>query len=246
MSHLFYFVVPTDSPKEGKIILQGEEAHHAIHVVRIKIGEPIAFIDGQGGKWFGKVVDFSKDKLTAEIISYQYSTRSKKTVCLFIGWLHRDGAIETLLNYGTEIGISAFYFFQADRSTRPLRLSQKQKKWILQSCKTTGREWFPTVEAYPNLQQAISGFQGKLLIAAIQSSSISIHQVSDLSTCGLIVGPEGDLSEKELSIAKGAGAIPVHLGPYIYRTELSALLGSILIMQKQGQFDEPPEICSST
>lgn len=241
MSHLFYFVVPTDSPKEGEIVLHGEEAHHAIHVVRLKIGEPIAFIDGQGGKWFGKVVNFSKDKLTAKIASYQRSTRSKETVCLFVGWLHRDSAVETLLNYGTELGISAFYFFQADRSARPLQLSQKLKKWIVQSCKTTGREWFPSIEAYPNLQQAVLGFQGKLLIATIQPNSIPIHQVSDLSNCGLIVGPEGDLSEKELSIAKEAGAIPVHLGPYIYRSELSALLGSILIMQKQGQFDNLPE-----
>jgi len=238
--------VPTDSPREGEIILQGEEAHHAIHVVRIKMGEPIAFIDGQGGKWFGKVVDFSKDKLMAKITNYHYTTLTRNRTCLFVGWLHRDSAIEPLLNYGTEVGISAFYFFQADRSTRPLRLSKKLKKWVVQSCKTTGREWFPMVEAYPNLQQAISGFQGKLLIATIQSNSIPIHQVSDLSTCGLIVGPEGDLSDKELSIAKEAGAIPVHLGPHIYRTELSALLGSIFIMQKQGQFDNPPETHFST
>ncbi len=240
MSHLFYFFIDSSTPKEGEIILQGEEAHHAIRVVRVKIGEPIGFIDGAGSKWFGEVVHISKDKLIAKILQYQYIAREGPRLSLFLGWLHRDSAIETIINYGTELGVSEFHFFQAEHSTRPIRFSEKVKKWMVQACKTTGREWLPVLNGYKNLETALADFHGTLLAAVIQSHAISIQQITDVSNCGLIIGPEGDLSEQELSIAREHGAISVHLGPNIYRTELSALLGAVLIMQKQKRFDNPP------
>lgn len=241
MPHLFYFVIPETSPQEGEIVLQGEEAHHAIRVVRLKGGEPIAFIDGIGGKWFGEVVHVSKNTLTARIIKYQYAPKEKKSFSLILGWLHRDTAMEMIINYGTELGISEFRFFQAERSTRPIRLSEKIKRWVVQACKTTGREWFPEINIYKSLEKALTNFNGKLLIATIDLDAVPIQKLSDISKCGLIIGPEGDLSEQEQTIALKYGAIPVHLGPCIYRSELSALLGSILVMQKQHQFEKPPE-----
>lgn len=241
MPHLFYFVVPTTTPKEGEVLLQGEEAHHAIRVVRMKVGEPIAFIDGIGSKWLGEVVHISKDTLTAKIKHYQYTPPGEKNLSLIIGWLHRESAIETILNYGTELGISEFRFFQAERSMRPLRLLEKGKKWIIQACKTAGREWFPDLNVYNNLETAITDFQGTLLMAVIQPYSISIGQVNNISNCGLIIGPEGDLSEEEIQIAKEHGAIAIHLGPNIYRSELSALLGSTLIMHLQKRFEKLPQ-----
>lgn len=241
MSHLFYFVIPETSPHEGEIILEGEEAHHAIRVVRIKKGEPVAFIDGSGGKWFCEVVQIFKDRLIAKIIRYQNIPKEKSRFSLISGWLHRDIALETIINYGTELGISEYRFFQAEHSTRPIRSSEKIKRWVIQACKITGRAWFPEINMYKNLESALTDFNGKLFIATIKSDAISIQQVNDVSECGLIIGPEGDLSEHEQSIAKKYGAIPVHLGPCIYRSELSALLGSIFIMQKQERFEKPPK-----
>ncbi|MGC8739201.1 MAG: RsmE family RNA methyltransferase [Candidatus Hydrogenedens sp.] len=241
MPHLFYFVVPSTTPQEGEVILQGEEAHHAIRVVRIKIGEPIAFIDGMGGKWLGEVVNIFKDKLIARIKKYKYTPPEEKKLSLIVGYLHRDNAIETIINYGTELGISEFRFFQAEHSTRPLRSLEKGKKWIIQACKTTGREWFPALSIYKNLETAIKDFQGTLLMAVIQSSSISIEQINIVSNCGLIIGPEGDLSEAEITMAREQGALAIHFGPYIFRSELSALLGSCLIMQRQQRFEKFPQ-----
>lgn len=241
MPHLFHFVVPSTTPREGEVILQGEEAHHAIRVVRIKVGEPIAFIDGIGSKWLSEVVNISKDKLIAKIKQYKYTPPEGKKLSLIVGWLHRDNAIETIINYGTELGISEFRFFQAERSTRPLRLLEKVNKWIIQACKTTGREWFPNLSVYKNLETAIADFQGTLLMAVIQPYSVSIEQVNDIANCGLIIGPEGDFSEVEIQIAKKYGAIAVHLGQNIYRSELSALLGSTLIMQRQKRFEKLPQ-----
>lgn len=241
MPHLFYFIIPETSPREGEIVLQGEEAHHAIRVVRIKVGEPIAFIDGNGGKWFGEVSCVSKNTLTARIVKYQYTPKEEKSLTLILGWLHRDTSIEMIINYGTELGISEFRFFQAERSTRPLRLSEKVKRWAIQSCKTTGREWFPEINIYNNLECALLNFRGKLFVATIDLDAVPIQQLSDVSKCGLIIGPEGDLSEQEQSIALKYGAVPVHLGSCIYRSELSAILGSVLIMGKQQRFEKPPE-----
>ena len=51
----------------------------------------------------------------------------------------------------------------------------------------------------------------------------------------ILVGPEGDFTPAETSWAKGAGCIPVSLGPIVLRTETAAIYSlSVLAYELQG------------
>ena len=71
-----------------------------------------------------------------------------------------------------------------------------------------------------------------MLIASLQPDarplkSILAEFVSTHSrlprTVTVMVGPEGDFTPAELSLAKSSGCIPVTLGPIILRTETAAI-----------------------
>jgi 16S rRNA (uracil1498-N3)-methyltransferase len=51
---------------------------------------------------------------------------------------------------------------------------------------------------------------------------------------GLVVGPEGGLTEKEVSELSERGAQAVSLGPLILRTETAALAAAVVIL---GRYD---------
>lgn len=242
MSHVYHFVVPEDSPQAGEIVLTGEEAHHAIHVVRIRPQEQIRFIDGKGGLWTCRVSEVRKDTLFAQILDYQKIPKPDYHIALIIAWLQKDEPIETTIHYGTALGISEFRFFKAERSVRPIRNTDKLKKWAIQACKTSGRAWFPTIEVYPNLSQAIYHFDGILAMAIPHNTSFPIIDLPHSKRYGLIIGPEGDFSEDEIAIGRDKNCYPVHLGPTVLKSEISALTGSVLLLHKLNYFHNTPPI----
>jgi 16S rRNA (uracil1498-N3)-methyltransferase len=55
------------------------------------------------------------------------------------------------------------------------------------------------------------------------------------SAVGLVVGPEGGLTEEEVTALRALGAIPVTLGPLILRTETAALAAAAIVLARYGQ-----------
>lgn len=237
MSHLFHFYFPQDELEDDEFVIEGEEHHHAVKVARVKCGERVGIINGKGKKWICEVIQCNRKELKLKRLKV-IEEKIKSTKCGIISaWLGRDDSIETLITIGTEIGIDEFRFFQAERSIRPIKHYPKIEKWIVQSCKVTGRSKFPDVKFYENLLSALEDFHGDLFIAVSSENSIPLTSLQIAKDCGLIVGPEGDFTDKEIQISLDAGAIKVHLGPHTLRSEVASLLGCSIILTKQGNYD---------
>lgn len=238
MGHLFYFYHPTEELEGDEIVIEGEEAHHAVKVVRIRPGEKLCFINGKGKKWFCEVSGISSGKLKAKLIKTIKEEQKSKKFTLIFPWLSKDDSIEVLVTMGTEMGIDEFRFYQAERSIRPIKNASKVEKWVIQSCKVTGRSIFPEIKFFKDLESALKDFGGLLLVAVGSENAKPLTSIQILDYCGLIVGPEGDLTEREIEISLEAGAVMVHLGARTLKSETAGLLGSSIILMKQGNFEE--------
>ena len=74
-------------PNGTSAVLDGAEAHHLIHVLRVKTGSSIEMIDGAGGLWSGKVGQILPDKAyIVDVVLYDnsYKTRLSTLFCMFI------------------------------------------------------------------------------------------------------------------------------------------------------------------
>ncbi len=238
MAHLFYFYYPADELDKDEVEIGGEEAHHAVKVVRIKIGEKIGVINGKGKKWICEVIECTPKTLRAKLLKTIDENNNQNKFTLIFPWLNKDDPIEILVSMGTEMGIDEFRFFQADRSIRPIKFNSKIEKWIIQSCKVTGRSLFPTIKFYKNLESALEDIQGTLFVATASRNSKPLTLMQVPTHCGLIIGPEGDLTEREINVSIEAGAIMVHLGPRTLKSETAGILGSAIILMKQGNYDK--------
>ena len=114
------------------ITLDGEEAHHAIHVLRVRPGETVRLFDGLGFFYDGIVADIAKKSLSIKIESRAESQAEPcARLILMVGYL-KGRALDFLIQKSVEIGVSDLVLFQAERSVAkipsPLPLSQRERE----------------------------------------------------------------------------------------------------------------------
>ena len=109
-------------------------------------------------------------------------------------------------------------------------------RWMIPK---TGRMRVPGVHGVPAFHEAVSRVQyiERVFIAWEQEKTVSLLWVLRESPCtetAFIVGPEGGFTSEEVAEAKEAGAVPVSLGLRTLRAETAAIVGSALIVYREG------------
>jgi 16S rRNA (uracil1498-N3)-methyltransferase len=230
MSHVHRFYVPPEECGADEVRLPPEEAHHALHVVRARVGDPAIVLDGCGRELLGTVDHVTRRDVTITVTEERRTPAPAKRLTLLQAWLHRDKPLEEVLRRGTELGVASFLFFRAERSERTPRVNQRLHRVAVEACKQCGRTWLPTFDVAQDLESAVDTGPGKLLILSNDREPVPLADAVGGEQIGLIVGPEGDFSRPELNLALERGALPISLGPATFRSEVAAALAAGLIL----------------
>jgi 16S rRNA (uracil1498-N3)-methyltransferase len=232
-----FFVSPeallSDSPA-----LEGDEAHHALNVLRHAPGDRIVLFDGRGNE--ATVVIESADKRHAAT-KVLHRAKSASVACriTLAQAVPKGKNMDLIIEKAVELGAAAIVPLLSERTVVQLDAAEsaaKREKWqtvAREACKQCGQNWLPEV-AQPVSPRTFFEQQrprGLLLIASLQGDSRPIKQVLADYTAQhgaardvtILVGPEGDFTPAEISLAKSHGCQPVTLGPIILRTETAAI-----------------------
>jgi 16S rRNA (uracil1498-N3)-methyltransferase len=235
MSHIHRFYIPPGTVAEDDMALPPNEAHHALHVVRVRKGDAVGLFDGCGREIEGVVVGTARREVYVRSVSEQHVPRPRVELTLVQGWLHTDKAIEHLVRRGTELGVLHFRFFRAERSDRAPALSERWRRYAIASCKQCGRAWLPSFGVAGDLAEALAEVGGSLAVLTNRLDAMPLDRVGPGERPTLIVGPEGDLTDGELGLAQARGAAPVSLGSATYRSEVAAELAAALVLYEAGE-----------
>ena len=233
------FFLPPQKCQDQTLVLEDQEAHHAIHVLRIRPGDASDVLDGCGGINHCKVVDVSRNSVTLQVIQQHKQPPPPCRVTL-AQCLPKTKAMDWLLQKATELGASRIVPLFSDHSEihlDPAAAQAKASKWnaaTVETLKQCGTPWLPIVEPPLPLEDFLKrGAQAELsLVASLQKEARPLIETlrrahSEIrpfpgSVC-LWIGPEGDFSPREMSLLLGAGALPVSLGERVLRAETAAL-----------------------
>jgi 16S rRNA (uracil1498-N3)-methyltransferase len=236
--HLHRFYI-TKAPADGaEAVLEAEEAHHALHVVRLRPGEPVALFDGHGREWLGRVARHTRREVYVSIESMRETPPPAPALTLAQAWLLRDKAIEFLILHGVELGVARFCFFRAERSERSPKTSDKWTRAAIEACKQCGRLWLPEFTVADNLEAALAGATGDRLIAAMDRTPVPLARACTGGDAVMLIGPEGDFTPAEVDAAVALGAHPVSLGATTFRAEFAAIVAATLVRYHQGGLSE--------
>jgi 16S rRNA (uracil1498-N3)-methyltransferase len=218
-------------PEGGRTTLDGQEGKHAATVRRLRAGEQLLLSDGHGGLARCEIEEVGRDTLGLAVADTWHVPRPRLRVCLAQALVKGDRG-ELAVELATEAGVDSVVPWRASRCVarwddgpRGAKALARWRSTAAQAAKQARRPWTPPV-AEPvttrELAEAIRGTDAALVLhEAAQSSLVSVDLPAD-GELVLVVGPEGGITEEELSALTAVGARPVRLGPTVLRASTAA------------------------
>lgn len=236
MSQLHRFFVPDLCAQHGPVRLSEEELHHALHVVRLRVGDRVGLFDGAGAHADAKVVEACKRDLVIEKGAVHRDSETASRLTLAQAWPNHAHAAETVIRRGTELGVDEFVFFRAEHSEKSPGLSEKWTRMAVDSCKQCGRNRLPAFHAAKSLEEVLESRPARILVATQAVDARAVRElVSANDHITLIVGPEGDFTSHELDAIWAAGGHALSLGALTLRSEVAAMAAITIVQHHLGR-----------
>jgi 16S rRNA (uracil1498-N3)-methyltransferase len=246
--HRFY--LPPEKCRGDSLRLGGREAHHALHVLRLKRGERVTVLDGAGGEFLCDVENAAKDSLTLAVRETKTHAENPCPISLFVA-IPKGKIIESIIQKAVELGAAHIVPLLTERVITQLDdegAEAKREKWqqvAFEAVKQCGAAWLPQVAAPIAIQDflAAKNLPELTLVGSLQTKRQHPREIfSEFRTqngrlpksVGVWIGPEGDFTLAELQAIEAAGARPITLGELTLRVETAAIYClSILNYERQ-------------
>ena len=232
----------TDQINDGSIqTLDNDDAHHAIKVLRLKLGEVIKISDGVK-KWVsGSIIEISKKELTISI-SERGDFEEKKPELVLVQAVTKSERNKEMLELAIEAGVDRIIPWQAERSISKWQ-SDSAQKWeigIKEACKQARQVRLPKLMPMlttAGVVQLLS--KDARIIVFHESASEKFAQLQlpeSLASIYLVIGPEGGISQSELSIFENGGSKIVRLGETVFRSAHAGFAAISAVQTKLGRW----------
>lgn len=208
--------------------LPEEEAGHCLRVLRLGIGDEVMLTDGRGFFYQAVIAAATQKRCMVKIVS---KTEQEP---FWGGHLHLALAptknmdrMEWLAEKATEIGFDELTFLNCRFSERKVIKTDRIEKIVVSAVKQSLKARKPVVNEMTDFRKFMErDFSGQKFIAHCYEGEKPLlrdvlHPDEDAV---ILVGPEGDFSPEEVTLAMEKGFQPVSLGKSRLRTETAALV----------------------
>ncbi len=157
--HRFY--LPPERCADGALRIEGREAHHASHVLRVKRGDPVVVLDGIGHEFLCEVAGVSREAVTLRVTQKNSLPPPSGQITLLQA-LPKGKIIESIIQKSVELGVHRIVPLLTERVVIQLDgkdVANKREKWQLvaiEAVKQCGAAWLPNIEAPTTIAEVIS------------------------------------------------------------------------------------------
>jgi 16S rRNA (uracil1498-N3)-methyltransferase len=211
----------------GDIELDAEESRHIIKVLRKRAGDSIQFTDGKGMLAQAVLTSTDKHSCIAKIISKQQIERPRPLLHIGIAPTKNHDRFEWCIEKCTEIGISSITPLLCEHSERPQLKFDRLQKIVQSALKQSNQYYTPHLAPLTTFTDFIKNNDspGSKFIAWCGDGDKSTPgQIPTNTDTTILIGPEGDFSQSEISLALAEGYKSLSLGNNRLRTETAALM----------------------
>jgi 16S rRNA (uracil1498-N3)-methyltransferase len=220
-----------------------DEYRHFITVLRKKTGDLIDFLDGQGGKYIGRIIaiDTTNNSFQVEVKTHRHCRPTTPSITLALA-LPKGKKFVFIIQKAVELGIRKIIPLECHYSVKQLPASRdKERKLIqwqktaLEAIKQCGNPYLPEIK-HPIPLTSLSLPTGKNFVkllfhgSAAEGISTQSTALSHAREVIMIIGPEGGFSPEEIEFLSGHGCREISLGSTILRLE-TAVIAAIAIVQ---------------
>ena len=221
------FFCPPPLAAGTAIALPAGAAHHALRVLRLKVGDAVTLFDGEGGEYGGELARSASRAIAVRIVERRGVERESPLSVTLVQGLAAADRMDYAVQKAVELGAAAIVPVVAARSVARLggaRAARRAEHWrqiVIAACEQSGRNRLAKVHEPCDLiawLRTPSAAQLRVLLAPDAAGSLG-ELTKPAGAIELLVGPEGGFSAEESAAALAAGFRAVRLGPRVLRTE---------------------------
>ncbi len=223
------------------VVVEGDEAHHAVAVRRLRVGERVLLTDGVGAAVRGEVTATGKRVFEVRADEVDPGRAAPTPELVVVQALPKGDRGERAVEVLTEVGVALVVPWAAQRcvtSWKGERGAKAVARWrstAREAGKQSRRVWHPEVAD-------LAGTADVLALVRSADLAVVLHEEASVALAGLevpatgrvlvVVGPEGGITPEELDALTAAGAHVVRLGAEVLRTSTAGVVACAALLAR--------------
>ena len=202
--------------------LDKSQSHYVSKVMRIKENEVFSLFNSSG-EWEAKILGISKSIVEFNITKQLRQKENFKELWLAFSPI-KSNYFNFMIQKATELGVTKFLPIIFDRTIVRKINKERLEKVIIEAAEQSNRINVPFIEQPQTLKSFLKNNMD-LIFTDLNTSNkkIDLTKLTINPTC-VIIGPEGDFSEKEREeILKFKGVQPIRINENILRSETAVI-----------------------
>ncbi|MDG1772722.1 MAG: 16S rRNA (uracil(1498)-N(3))-methyltransferase [Oceanicoccus sp.] len=233
------FLNTTLSPHQ-LITLDEKPSHYLSKVLRLKPSAPLIVFNGDGNQYNATIEAVEKKSVTIRTEACDnINNESPLSIHLGIA-ISKGDRMDLVMQKATELGVTTITPLTSERTEVKLkgeRLEKKLQHWqqiVISACEQCGRNRIPAVNALSTMDNWIKAVEADRKFVLHHRTEQALDSTQAASSTALLIGPEGGLSEREITAAEQYNFAALRLGPRVLRTETAPLAAISLLQHTWG------------
>ena len=214
--------------------LSNEQSHYIKNVMRLKPGDTISLFNATNGEWDVKIINYNKENAEFKVEKLTKIKKLETDLWLAFSPIKKN-PLNMMIQKATELGIQKFIPILSERTIVKEINIERLKKIIIEASEQSNRISIPEIKNLEPLKFFLSKFpnDGILIFCDINCKVSDLKNILSKKKRGpvcILVGPEGDFSEKERElIIKKKEIFSLSLASNILRAETAAIAAVTIV-----------------
>jgi 16S rRNA (uracil1498-N3)-methyltransferase len=218
------------------IALDAAQANYLGNVLRLMPASELLVFDGASGEWLARITEVAKKRMT---LTVERRTREPETIPDV--WLAfapvKRAQTDWLVEKATELGAARLVPVMTQRTVAERVRLDRLESIAIEAAEQCGRTRLPEIAQPVQLNRFVAERDpARHFYFADESGGEPLSAALQEGPAMILIGPEGGFTEEERTFVRGAGAVPISLGPRILRAETAALAALSAFMAVAGDW----------
>lgn len=224
--------------------LNAQASHYLSRVLRVTLGAALELFDGKNNCAQATVSNITKKTVCVHVESVSVVDKeSPLNIHLGIG-ISKGDRMDWVMQKATELGVSSITPLYTERTEVKLKAEREQKKvqhWqqiMISACEQCQRNTLPTLHSPITLNEWLTQQESDYALVLHHRTQKKLNEIitTQPKNISLLIGPEGGLSEEEITDAEKQGFNSVVFGKRVLRTETAPLTAISILQYLWGDF----------
>ena len=231
-----YFYISAYESNQKTIILDEDTSRHVVQVLRMMNGEKLNLTDGKGNLITTTISDNHKKHCTVDVESVKQVPAAARKTTIAISLLKNTNRFEWFLEKATELGVTEIFPLVAIRTEKEKFRHDRLQQILVSAMLQSQQSWLPILHepvGYDSLftHKDVSKIPHKFIAHCDEQHKTPL--VNELAAATgsriILIGPEGDFTSEEISLALSNQFKPVMLGDTRLRAETAGVVAASLM-----------------